>query len=117
MDYLSVCLLLINKIKSSSVILLLSKKFLLGRRKDNKMENSINDGGMLKVNLTLTSSPSSPRVEICVPKSGISSSKLRDEISNATKIPLSSLKLIFRGRLIANKSDGDVVIEYKLEDG
>lgn len=86
------------------------------------MENSNNtngseDDGMLKVNLTLTSSPSSPRVEISVPNSGITSSKLREVISNATKIPLSSLKLIFRGRLIADKNEGDVVTEYKLEDG
>jgi hypothetical protein len=36
--------------------------------------------------------------------------------SEATKIPLTNLKLIFRGRMIADKKDNQVVDEFKLED-
>jgi hypothetical protein len=36
--------------------------------------------------------------------------------ADATKIPLTNLKLIFRGRMIADKKDNNVVEEFKLED-
>lgn len=41
---------------------------------------------------------------------------LRQLASTATKIPLQTMKLIYRGRVIANKEEGDVVKEFKLEE-
>jgi len=80
-----------------------------------------NDGGdssnMMRINLTLTSAPSSPRAEISISQINMTATKLRKSIADETKIPLSSLKLIFRGRLIADINEGDVITEYKLEDG
>lgn len=73
------------------------------------------DESKLTVNLTLTASPSTPRVPIVIEKT-CRASELREKAADATKIPLASLKLIFRGRLIANDSNTNVVEEYKLEN-
>ena len=69
----------------------------------------------LTVSLTLTAVQSSPRVPLVIDKKA-TPSELRLKAAEATKIPLSSLKLIFRGRLIADDETNDVVSEYKLED-
>mmetsp|Transcript_46180 Transcript_46180/g.139999 ORF Transcript_46180/g.139999 Transcript_46180/m.139999 type:complete len:461 (-) Transcript_46180:44-1426(-) len=71
--------------------------------------------GLLTVHLALTSAPSSPRIPLKISKD-IPAGLLRSSASEATKIPLSIIKLIFRGRLIAD-SDRDAVVEFKLEDG
>lgn len=73
------------------------------------------DDGTLTVNLTLTGAPSAPRIAIVIEKTA-TPSQLREKAAEATKIPLSSIKLIFRGRLIANDDSKEVVVEYKLEN-
>jgi len=65
--------------------------------------------------LSLTSSPSSPRVSISVPEK-TTGADLRKLSSEATSIPLATMKLIYRGRVIAGKETGDVVKEFKLEN-
>ena len=66
------------------------------------------------VNLTITAAPAAPRIPLQIPKD-VSGSSLRQLVSDATKIPLPKLRLIFRGRLIAD-DDKNAVEEYKLED-
>lgn len=70
----------------------------------------------LTIHLTVTGSDGAPRVPLIISKT-ISASELRKEASETTKIPLSSLKLIFRGRLIADNASKEAVTEYKLEEG
>mmetsp|Transcript_9392 Transcript_9392/g.13978 ORF Transcript_9392/g.13978 Transcript_9392/m.13978 type:complete len:431 (+) Transcript_9392:67-1359(+) len=65
--------------------------------------------------LSLTSSPSSPRVSINVPLEA-TGSDLRKLSSEATSIPLATMKLIYRGRVIADKETGEVLKEFKLEN-
>jgi hypothetical protein len=72
---------------------------------------------VLNVSLSLTSCPSSQRISIEL-KSNIGASELYDLVSHATKIPRSSLKLIFRGKLIPFKeNEADVVQKFLIEDG
>ena len=71
----------------------------------------------ITLHLSLTSSPSTPRVSISVPQDPpATGADLRQLASTATKIPLQTMKLIYRGRVIANKEEGDVVKEFKLEE-
>jgi len=70
----------------------------------------------LMVNLTLTAVPNSARVSLSVLKSD-SPSDLRRKTAEATKIPLDTLRLIFRGRLIGDQLETNVVDEFKLEEG
>jgi len=65
--------------------------------------------------LSLTSSPSSPRVSINVPLEA-TGADLRKLSSEATSIPLATMKLIYRGRVIADKETGEVLKEFKLEN-
>ena len=63
----------------------------------------------------------SPRIQITIPKNA-SASKLRQIVSNATHIPSSGLRLIFRGRMIVEERKGganvrDAVTEFGIEDG
>lgn len=70
----------------------------------------------LKLSLSLTNPPRRVPIEI---SSESSPKNLFKVASEATKIPLDNLKLIFRGRIIANSTEdaGNVVEEFKLEDG
>ena len=69
----------------------------------------------LNISLSLTSS--SQRIPLVI-KSNINAVELHEQVSSVTNIPKSSLKLIYRGRLISNKEEEeDVVPKYKLEDG
>lgn len=65
--------------------------------------------------LSLTSSPSSPRVQINVPEEA-TGADLRKLSSEATSIPITTMKLIYRGRVIADKETGEVLKEFKLEN-
>jgi PUB domain/Ubiquitin family len=47
----------------------------------------------------------------------MSSTELRQRAAEATKIPLASIKLIYRGRLIVDSSSNDVIRDYKIEHG
>lgn len=86
----------------------------------------------LTIYLSLTSSPSTPRAQLILhppsDQSGssndnsnsniaVTASELRRRASELTSVPLESIKLIFRGRVIPVKDTGDVVKEFKLEDG
>ena len=59
---------------------------------------------------------SSPRIEITIAKNA-TPKKLRQVVSDSTDIPLASLRLIFRGRMIVEKSTGSVVDEFGIEEG
>jgi hypothetical protein len=72
------------------------------------MSNSIT------VILTLSNVPNSARVPLEVAVND-SPASLRAKASEATKIPLESMRLIFRGRLVGNENDKNAVEEYKLE--
>jgi len=81
----------------------------------------------ISVLLVLTAVPTSARIALKIPNTSSSSSdpqqdeftasKLKCLISQVTHIPLHELKLIFKGRIIADKPTGQVVQEFKLEDG
>ncbi len=58
----------------------------------------------------------SPRIEITIPTNA-TSSQLRHVAANAADIPLTGLRLIFRGRMIVEKSTGSVMKEFGIEDG
>jgi PUB domain/Ubiquitin family len=75
-------------------------------------ENAI----MLTLQLTVTAEQGAPRVPLTIPKT-ITATTLRERVSETTKIPKASLKLIFRGRLIADDDSKEAVPEFKLEDG
>jgi hypothetical protein len=74
------------------------------------------DSETITIQLTVTAEQGSPRVPLTVGKK-VSPTDLRKKTSEATKIPLSSLKLIYRGRLIADDDSKEAAAEFKLEDG
>ena len=57
------------------------------------------------------------RVALVLDDENITPTQLRSKISDVTKIPLGSLRLIFRGRMIKDDDNvPSVVTEYKLEN-
>jgi len=74
------------------------------------------DNDKITLQLTLTAEQGQPRVPLSVSRS-VTCSALRQQISEETKIPKSSLKLIFRGRLIGDDETKEAAAEFKLEDG
>ena len=66
----------------------------------------------LSIGLTVTATPSAPRISLTIPKD-ITSSDLRKRASDATKIPINSLRLIFRGKIIKDENT-PAVDEFKL---
>mmetsp|Transcript_6084 Transcript_6084/g.13786 ORF Transcript_6084/g.13786 Transcript_6084/m.13786 type:complete len:454 (-) Transcript_6084:121-1482(-) len=71
----------------------------------------------LTIYLSLTSSPSTPRAALTLDHNGTTGAELRRNAAQVTTVPLEKLKLIFRGRVISDKDEGDVVKEYRLEEG
>ena len=72
----------------------------------------------LKISLSLTNPPR--RIPIELPTTPTpSSSTLHQIASNATNIPLSSIRLIYRGKIIpsSNAEGNDVIDQFQLEDG
>jgi hypothetical protein len=67
----------------------------------------------LNVFCTITSD-NGPRVPVTISKSS-TPTELREKVSEATRIPLASLRLIFRGRMIKDDASSKVVDEYKVE--
>lgn len=59
---------------------------------------------------------SSSRIEVTIAKNA-TPSQLRQVVSESTDIPLTGLRLIFRGRMIVEKNTGNVVDEFGIEDG
>jgi len=73
--------------------------------------------GSVTVNLTLANVPNSSRIPIQVDL-GDSPAIFKEKAAKATKIPLDSIRLIFRGRLIGKEETNKNVIEdFMLEDG
>lgn len=70
----------------------------------------------ITIHLTVTGAEGAPRLPLTVEPT-ITSTQLRNCVADATTIPLDSLKLIFRGRLIANNDNQQAVAEFKIEDG
>jgi PUB domain/Ubiquitin family len=72
----------------------------------------------ITVHLTVTALPTQQRIPLVLDATVDTVTTLREKVASATHIPLASLKLIFRGRLIAaNAALNLVVPEYKLENG
>ena len=71
----------------------------------------------MTVHLTVTAAVGSPRVALDLPDNcdQMTSAQLRDKISQVTHIPLSHLKVIYRGRLIPSHDTDCVVSEFRLE--
>ena len=71
----------------------------------------------MTVHLTVTAAAGSPRVALDLPDNcdQMTSAQLRDKISQVTHIPLSHLKVIYRGRLIPSQDTDCVVSEFRLE--
>lgn len=68
--------------------------------------------------LSLTSSPSAPRVPLTVDDpDGTTASDLRRRASELTSVPLASMKLIYRGKIIPEKDVGSVAADFALEEG
>eukprot|EP00579_Thalassiosira_antarctica_P000263 CAMPEP_0201869730 /NCGR_PEP_ID=MMETSP0902-20130614/3136_1 /ASSEMBLY_ACC=CAM_ASM_000551 /TAXON_ID=420261 /ORGANISM="Thalassiosira antarctica, Strain CCMP982" /LENGTH=476 /DNA_ID=CAMNT_0048395277 /DNA_START=26 /DNA_END=1456 /DNA_ORIENTATION=- len=80
----------------------------------------MSNNNTLTLYLSLTSSPSTPRITLTLENNNDTTSTTAAELlrkaSDATSVPLASMKLIFRGRVIPDKSKGDVVKEFKLEN-
>lgn len=74
------------------------------------------DQGSITVQLTLTGEQGAPKVPLTISKS-ITAADLRKSVSEATKIPSASLRLIFRGRMIGDDATKQVVSDFKLEEG
>jgi hypothetical protein len=70
----------------------------------------------ITIHLTITGEQGAPRVPLVIPKS-ISATQVRQRASETTRIPLNTIKLIFRGRLISDDDSKLAVDEYKLEEG
>lgn len=71
----------------------------------------------MRISLSLTSSPSSPRIPMTISPSATTPSSLHTLASEAACIPVEKIKMIFRGRLIPKDGQGNVVKEFLLEDG
>lgn len=77
--------------------------------------NTAGSASLLTLHLTITAEKGAPRVDIQVPKTA-NATELRQAISSQTKIPMESLRVIYRGRLISNDDQKNAVAEYKLEE-
>ena len=78
------------------------------------MSNNNTEDGKITIHFSLTSSPSTPRVTEVIDKD-TKASQLRTIAAKVTNIPQTSIKLIFRGRIIQN--DDNSLAHYKVEDG
>ena len=75
---------------------------------------SSNNNNKLSISLSLTNPPRRIVIEIPSPSP---SSALHKVASDATTIPLASLRIIFRGKIIPSHEEGNVVEDFKIEDG
>ncbi|KAL9184814.1 hypothetical protein ACHAXT_002591 [Thalassiosira profunda] len=72
--------------------------------------------GGITIHLSLTSAPSAARAPLTL-ENGASAAQLRAKASALTSVPIEKMKLIFRGRVIPDKAEGNVAEEFKLEEG
>jgi len=75
-----------------------------------------NTDTIVSVSLSLTSVPSSSRVPFSFPSTA-SCSEIRQLVSTTSGIPLESLRVIFRGRMITDGTSGNVVEVFKINEG
>jgi PUB domain/Ubiquitin family len=92
----------------------------------------------MTIQLTITGAPGAPRVPFplsttttaavgsssdgggntgTTTTTTITSTEFRRQVSVATHIPISNLRLIYRGRLIVDNDKNDVAVDFKLEEG
>lgn len=69
---------------------------------------------IINVYFVLTQSPSTPRASATMPKNA-SISTLKEKASEATKIPLAKIKLIFRGRIITGDAES-LISKFNIEN-
>jgi hypothetical protein len=74
------------------------------------------DQDNVTVHLTVTANQAAPRIPLVVAKTDTAAA-LFGKVSDATSIPRTSLKLIFRGRLIPDDDSKEAVTEFKMEEG
>jgi hypothetical protein len=74
------------------------------------------DQDEVTVHLTVTANQAAPRIPLVVAKTDTAAA-LFGKVSDATSIPRTSLKLIFRGRLIPDDDSKQAVTEFKMEEG
>ena len=101
-------------------------------RRTQIMESSSNNNGssssMITIHLSLTSSPTTPRIDLAIDSGGsISALELQTKVSEATNIPPSRLRLIYGGRVVAvqaprpppppSERPQNVLVEYGIVDG
>lgn len=71
----------------------------------------------ITIQLTVTAAQGAPRVPLTLVDPSITPTELRKQAAEATKIPLAAIKIIFRGRLLADSETLAAIAEYKLEEG
>eukprot|EP00538_Stauroneis_constricta_P006857 CAMPEP_0119548142 /NCGR_PEP_ID=MMETSP1352-20130426/2133_1 /TAXON_ID=265584 /ORGANISM="Stauroneis constricta, Strain CCMP1120" /LENGTH=424 /DNA_ID=CAMNT_0007593327 /DNA_START=35 /DNA_END=1312 /DNA_ORIENTATION=+ len=71
------------------------------------------EGGDLDVFVTITAKQGARQPLTIKPKT--TATQLRKQVSEATEIPLSGLRLIYRGKMIKDDDEKEVVSAYKLE--
>jgi len=79
---------------------------------------------MITIHLSLTSSPTTPRIDLAIDSGGsISALELQTKVSEATNIPPSRLRLIYGGRVVvvqapsSSERPPNVLVEYGIVDG
>lgn len=70
----------------------------------------------ITINLTLSNVPNAARIAVEVNADDTPAS-LREKAAEASKIPIDSMRLIFRGRLVGKEDDKNAISEFKLEAG
>ena len=90
--------------------------------------NNGSSSSMITIHLSLTSSPTSPRINLAIDSGGsISALELQTQVSEATNIPPSRLRLIYGGRVVVvqaprpppppSERPQNVLVEYGIVDG
>jgi hypothetical protein len=74
------------------------------------------EGEVLTLHVTVPGISGSPRIPVVVSPS-VTSAQLRRVVSDATSIPPSHMRLIYRGRIVPDDPSQLAVPEFKLENG
>ena len=87
--------------------------------------NNNDSSNIITIHLSLTSSPTTPRIDLAIDSGGsMSALELRTKVSEATNIPPSRLRLIYGGRVVAVQAPSssserppNVLVEYGIVHG
>ncbi|KAL7576845.1 hypothetical protein ACA910_013858 [Epithemia clementina (nom. ined.)] len=84
---------------------------------DNNHNNTKEKPKTLTLHLTLTAQSGAPRIPLDIVQhdAPLTSRQLRQLVSTATHIPLSHLKVIFRGRLVPDHDNDAVLSDFSME--